>query len=123
MAVVRSRCLLAAGARVRAYDPAVTQTVGGIEMAAGACDAARGADVLCVLTEWPEFTQVDLRRVRLVMASPRIVDARNLLCPLAVEALGFTYDGIGRPNPAPPVTVDLTLSGEAIAGPVSAFRS
>lgn len=123
LAVIRR--LLAAGARVRAYDPAVTQRVGGVDAAGDPYEAARGARVLCVLTEWLEFAGVDLRRVRRVMASPRIVDARNVLCPVTVEALGFAYDGIGR-RPTPlPATVDLTAAapgGDAAPRGASAAR-
>jgi UDPglucose 6-dehydrogenase len=84
------------GASVRAFDPAVAGPVEGVEVVSdpyGACD---GADVLVVLTEWPMFAQLDLIKVREVMASPRIVDARNLLNPAYAGMLGFAYEGIGR---------------------------
>jgi UDPglucose 6-dehydrogenase len=50
-----------------------------------------------VLTEWDEFRWLDFAKVRDVMATPALVDARNLLDPAAVRRLGFHYTGVGRP--------------------------
>ena len=61
-----------------------------------AYEAAQGADVLAVVTEWDEFRNVDLARVASVMAKPRIVDARNVLDPKSAREAGFEYHGIGR---------------------------
>ena len=58
-----------------------------------ACDDAR---VLAVLTEWDEFRWLDFDRVRSTMATPAIVDARNLLDPAALRRRGFAYTGVGR---------------------------
>jgi UDPglucose 6-dehydrogenase len=49
-----------------------------------------------VLTEWDEFRWLDFAKLAGLMASPRIVDTRNLLEPNGVRRRGFTYDGIGR---------------------------
>ena len=51
---------------------------------------------MAVLTEWDEFRWLDFSRVLAVMATPSIVDARNLLDPAAVRRMGFAYTGIGR---------------------------
>ena len=59
-------------------------------------EAASGTSVVVVLTEWDEFRWLDFSRVLNVMATPSIVDARNLLDPAAVRRMGFTYSGIGR---------------------------
>ncbi len=59
-------------------------------------DAVKGADVLVIATEWPEFQSVDLRAVRDAMTEPRVIDARNMLDPEAVLRLGMEYEGIGR---------------------------
>jgi UDPglucose 6-dehydrogenase len=91
--------LTSEGAKINAYDPAVSappDRLPGIGIAATALDAARGAQVLVVLTEWPEFIDVELTALRDVMASPRIVDARNLLSHDQLNALGFQVQGIGR---------------------------
>jgi UDPglucose 6-dehydrogenase len=59
-------------------------------------EACREATVLAVLTEWDEFRFLDFDRVRDVMGVPAVVDARNLLDPLALRRRGFRYVGVGR---------------------------
>jgi UDPglucose 6-dehydrogenase len=100
--------LVALGATVRAFDPtvavdpdaagadAVPPDLAGLSLCADPYEAATGARVLVVLTEWDEFRWLDLARVLSVMAAPSIVDARNLLDPAAVRRMGFAYTGIGR---------------------------
>ena len=51
---------------------------------------------MVVLTEWDEFRWLDYERVRSALATPVVVDARNLLDPAQLRRLGFTYTGIGR---------------------------
>lgn len=96
--VVR-RCL-EEGAVVRAFDPAAgdraLSVVPGIELASDPYDAAVGADVLAVLTEWDEFRWLDYVRILGVMATPAIVDTRNLLDPPTMRRRGFRYVGVGR---------------------------
>lgn len=97
-----SRRLLELGATVQAFDPTVdaaegpTQDLDGLRLRGDPYEAATGARVLVVLTEWDEFRWLDFSRVFSVMAEPAIVDARNLLDPAAVRRLGFRYAGIGR---------------------------
>ena len=55
-----------------------------------------GANVLAVLTEWDEFRWLDFVRVRDAMATPSVLDARNLLDPSTLRRLGFNYEGVGR---------------------------
>jgi UDPglucose 6-dehydrogenase len=89
--------LAARGATVTAYDPAVTTlSQDEIRVVDDPVEAAKGADVLVVATEWPQFAGVDLRAVRSVMAGDAIVDLRNLLDSLAVRRLGLSYTGVGR---------------------------
>ncbi|HUO49122.1 MAG TPA: UDP-glucose/GDP-mannose dehydrogenase family protein [Acidimicrobiales bacterium] len=92
--------LLAEGARVQAYDPTLSGprpgVPDGLQAHPDPYAACAGADVLVVLTEWDEFRWVDFDKVRDVMATPYVVDARNLLDPGALRRLGFTYMGIGR---------------------------
>jgi UDPglucose 6-dehydrogenase len=94
LAIIRQ--LRARGASVQAFDPAVTGPLDGIEVVPDAYRACEGADVLVVLTEWPLFGELDMVKVREVMASPCIIDARNLLNPAYASMLGFAYEGIGR---------------------------
>ncbi len=95
-AVELARLLVSRGAAVRAYDPQATIDMGGVVIVAGPLEAADGADVLLIATEWPEFQAVDLRQVRDVMNGTTIVDARNVLDPDAVRRLGMKYFGMGR---------------------------
>jgi UDPglucose 6-dehydrogenase len=90
--------LIARGARIRAYDPAVDAGVGHgrIERATGPMEAIEGADALLLLTEWNEFRWLDFSRVKDTMAEPVVVDARNFLDPHRLRQLGFTYEGVGR---------------------------
>lgn len=88
------------GARVRAYDPAAMEharrQLPGLKLTDNAYAAVEGAHCLVILTEWNEFKEMDLARVKELMRSPVIVDGRNIYDPAKVKALGFTYRGIGR---------------------------
>lgn len=92
--------LLEVGAIVRAFDPSVSDAsddrLAGIEIVTDPIEAATGADVLAVLTEWPDFKDVDLQELAERMGARCVVDARNLLDRDALKDLGFSYDGIGR---------------------------
>jgi UDPglucose 6-dehydrogenase len=84
------------GAEIAAYDPAVKQPIQGLEPANDPYTVCEGAAVLAVLTEWDEFRWIDFEKVAGLMATPRVVDARNLLDKPALERRGFAYIGIGR---------------------------
>ncbi len=84
------------GARVQAYDPTVTAPLDGIDLCADPYGACEGAAVLVVLTEWDEFRRLDFTKVAGLLATPRVVDARNLLDPLTLRRHGFAYVGVGR---------------------------
>ena len=96
--------LMTQGALLRIYDPAAMEE---FEAALGAAskviiycrtalEAIAQADVLLLLTEWPEFRGVDLRRVKAAMRGKAIVDGRNALDPARARTLDFTYQGFGR---------------------------
>jgi len=95
-AVALARDLAGLGAHIRAYDPKAKIDIEGVDLVDDPLDAAKGADVLLIATEWPDFQAVDLRRVRDLMAGSVIVDARNILDPDAVRRLGMEYYGVGR---------------------------
>jgi UDPglucose 6-dehydrogenase len=98
--------LLALGSNVQVFDPTVAvcthdldrgpDDLHGLVVCSDAYGAATGASAVAVLTEWDEFRWLDFRRVRGLMVTPSIVDARNLLDPAAVRRLGFVYQGTGR---------------------------
>ena len=92
--------LLRAGAKVRAFDPVAMavakELLPKVEMARDAYDLADGADALIVVTEWNEFKNLDLERIRNRMRQPVILDGRNIYQPEQMRKLGFTYQGIGR---------------------------
>ena len=56
-----------------------------------------GADAAILVTEWPEFAELDWAALAPTMATPLLVDGRNFLDPKTLRAAGFTYEGIGRP--------------------------
>jgi UDPglucose 6-dehydrogenase len=95
--------LQAAGAKIVAFDPEGMAEAGrmlpGITFTKTAYEAAFEADVLVVITEWHEFRGLDPRRIKQVMRQPRIVDLRNIFNPEEMRGLGFTYEGVGRPQP------------------------
>jgi UDPglucose 6-dehydrogenase len=94
--------LAAAGATLRAFDPAgmayARQLLpAGVEYAANALDAAEGADALVLLTEWNEFRALSPARLRRAMRGDVLLDLRNVYDPEAMRAAGFRYQSIGRP--------------------------
>jgi len=95
-----AEALLNAGAKVRGYDPvameAAKELLPKVDMARDAYDLADGADALVVVTEWNEFKNLDLERIRNSMRQPIILDGRNIYQPEQMRKLGFTYQGIGR---------------------------
>jgi UDPglucose 6-dehydrogenase len=93
--------LVAAGARVRAYDPAAMANAkpllpAAVEYAGSALDAADGADALVLLTEWNEFRALSPERLRAAMAGDVLLDLRNVYEPEAMREAGFRYQSIGR---------------------------
>jgi UDPglucose 6-dehydrogenase len=92
--------LQADGARVRAYDPVAEaearKLMVGVEFADSALDALEDADACIVVTEWPEFADLDWMRAANAMRGRVVIDGRNFLDREAVRASGFAYEGIGR---------------------------
>ena len=95
------RGLTDAGARIVAYDPhgmpAAQALLDDVTYAAGAYEAAIGADALVLITEWNEFRSLDLDRLRSVMRSPVLIDLRNTYRHDEVTRHGFAYTSVGRP--------------------------
>jgi UDPglucose 6-dehydrogenase len=100
-AIFLVQALLQEGCRIIAYDPAAMERArdllkGSITCANSAYDAARGADALLILTEWEEFANLDLQRLRKELKFPIVIDGRNLYDPETMAAHGFTYYSVGR---------------------------
>ena len=95
--------LLREGAKLRVFDPEAMGKARAIlpasEQLAYIEDmnaVAEGCDALVIATEWPQFTALDLARIREAMATPIVFDGRNLLDPAEMEQLGFIYKSVGR---------------------------
>jgi UDPglucose 6-dehydrogenase len=88
------------GAKVKAYDPQAQETakkvIDGITFSKDPYDACREADLAIILTEWNEFKEMDLKKLKELMKSPNIIDARNVFEPDKLKRLGFSYIGVGR---------------------------
>ena len=117
--IVLASRLLAEGATVRAWDPVADGSTlpRGVEVVETVLEAVRGAYAAVIVTEWRELRDLATPEVRAAMATPLIVDGRNLLDPLAVRAAGFAYEGIGRPTSATDV---LPQAPEPVAEPAPA---
>lgn len=96
--------LQSAGAVVNGFDPTASgeldktqqHRLASLNLVESALDAADGADVVVVLTEWPEFSTIDFDVLRSVMRGRAVVDTRNVLDPSRVREAGLEYDGVGR---------------------------
>jgi UDPglucose 6-dehydrogenase len=95
-----ANALLKAGVQVRAYDPVAmgiaAPMLPGVRMSADPYSLAEGCDALIVVTDWNEFKQLDLQRIKEVMNQPMILDGRNIYDPKVMMDLGFRYRGLGR---------------------------
>jgi UDPglucose 6-dehydrogenase len=93
---------------VNAYDPVATPkaqlhlSAAQISFANDPYQAAAGCDALLILTEWKEFADLDLHRIRGLLKYPIIVDGRNLYEPQQVADAGLVYYSIGRAAGVPP---------------------
>ena len=108
-AILLIKSLLQEGCEIRAYDPAAHERAkemlnSSIQLAESAYDAARDCDALLILTEWEEFSCLDLQRLRAELKYPIIIDGRNLYEPSLMAANGFTYYSVGRPTASPEIS-------------------
>jgi UDPglucose 6-dehydrogenase len=91
------------GVKIRAYDPVAMERAkvlpefAGVKFARNEYDALQGADAAAVVTEWPEFKKIDLKRAKKAMRTAVLLDGRNVFDPEASRAAGFDYAGVGRP--------------------------
>ncbi len=92
--------LIAQGAKVRGFDPVAMQVarplLPGIEYCSDPYEMARGCDGLMVVTEWNEFKQLDLEKLKTLLKQPVIYDGRNIYDPVVMKSMGYVYRGVGR---------------------------
>ncbi|MEW6674480.1 MAG: UDP-glucose/GDP-mannose dehydrogenase family protein [Nitrospirota bacterium] len=92
--------LLESGARIRAYDPAAMSRLKAVLPEIRYCrdsyDAVRGVDALMIVTEWNQFRNLDLERIKRLLRQPYFFDLRNIYEPAKLKELGFKYFCVGR---------------------------
>ncbi|MCD6579024.1 UDP-glucose/GDP-mannose dehydrogenase family protein, partial [bacterium] len=92
--------LLKEGAHIRCFDPLAMENTRKILPNLTYCqdeyETAQGSDVLVIATEWNQFRNLDLLKIKKLLKSPLLLDLRNLYDPAALKALGFIYEGVGR---------------------------
>lgn len=96
------RRLLEENAVVRVYDPqAMTKTrevFPMIQYGADPYEVADGSEALMIVTEWQSFRELDWQRIKTLMQRPLLIDGRNLLDRDQMMAMGFEYEGVGKPS-------------------------
>jgi UDPglucose 6-dehydrogenase len=92
--------LLKDNAKIKVYDPVAMENasrlVKGITFSQNPYDVATQADLLIVMTEWDEFKQLNLEKIKNSMKHAILLDGRNIYDPTMMEELGFVYQGVGR---------------------------
>ena len=88
------------GARVKAYDPhampKAKERLKNLTVCKDSYSVCKGSDCLVILTEWDEFKELDLKKVKKLLSQPVIIDGRNIYDPKKMKAMGFRYVSIGR---------------------------
>ena len=96
------KSLQKAGYEIQVYDPVAINntkkelTMKNIKFYKNPLKAAKKSDVLALITEWPEFLEIDMEKVKTLMRHPYFLDGRNQFEPEKLKKLGFYYEGIGR---------------------------
>ena len=89
-----------AGAKIKAYDPVAISNakkiLRNVEFCRDSYSVAKGSDILIIMTEWNEFRQLDLQKIKSLMKKPILIDGRNIYEPKKLRQLGFVYEGVGR---------------------------
>ncbi len=92
--------LLKEGAKIRCFDPLAMDNTRKILPDLTYCqdeyETAQGSDALVISTEWNQFRNLDLLKIKKLLKTPILSDLRNLYEPAALKSLGFIYDGLGR---------------------------
>ncbi len=94
--------LQAQGAKIKAFDPhamgKARLQLKNVEYCKDSYSVCKGSDCLVILTEWNEFKELDLKKVKKLLSQPVVVDGRNIYDPAKMKQLGFRYFSIGRPQ-------------------------
>ncbi|MGF7059994.1 UDP-glucose dehydrogenase family protein [Brassicibacter mesophilus] len=92
--------LLGRGAKIKTYDPIVSDEVkskfSSIEYCYNSYEASTNSDCIIICTEWPEFNSLDFLKIKECMRYPIIIDGRNMLDLKSIKELGFEYYSVGR---------------------------
>lgn len=92
--------LLKESAHIKCFDPLAMDNARKILPNLTYCqdeyETARDSDALVIATEWNQFRNLDLLKIKKLLKSPILLDLRNLYDPEKTKALGFTYEGVGR---------------------------
>lgn len=88
------------GARIKAYDPVAIENakkiLKGINFCNDSYSTVEDCDIIIIMTEWNEFRQLNLQKVKELMKNPIVLDARNIYEPENIKKIGFIYQGVGR---------------------------
>ena len=94
------KLLLKEGARIKCFDPLAMDNAKKILPNLTYCrdeyETAQGSDILVIATEWNQFRNLDLLKIKKLLKTPVLIDLRNLYEPEKVKSLGFVYEGVGR---------------------------
>jgi UDPglucose 6-dehydrogenase len=95
-----ARELMKRGAEIKVFDPVsmdlAREILKDVKYCEDEFDAVKGVDATVFVTEWNEFRDLDLDKVKALMKSPVIIDCRNIYEPSRMRDLGFTYYSVGR---------------------------
>src|SRR3989338_7241933 len=98
--IIIANSLLEMGAKIKAYDPIAMsnakKNLKNVNFQSDSYSVAKDCDVLVIMTEWNEFRQLDLGRIKKCMKKPVLLDGRNIYDPQKLREMGFTYIGVGR---------------------------
>lgn len=99
-AIVVIHALEALGAKIKGYDPIAVENakrlLPTITLCKDAYDVVKDADAVVLMTEWNEFKELDLVKIKSAMKTPIFIDGRNVYEPEQMKQAGFTYSGVGR---------------------------
>ena len=87
--------------KIKAFDPMVSvlpAKIDGLEISNSPYDAAKNSDIILLITEWPEFKNLDFSKIKELMRTPIIIDCKNFLDPKIFKDISFDYYGVGIKN-------------------------